>query len=90
MLVEQRGKRVGPSQSTATVADGSQTGRIFITGRRTNIRYLVDTGADVCVYLRSRVKGQVRGSEYALHRKKIFSKVDLVRAYNQILVAPEN
>lgn len=33
----------------------------------TNNKYLVDTGADLCVFFRSLLKGQLRKSDYVLH-----------------------
>jgi hypothetical protein len=48
------GKRVQPSVNAANV-DGLGTRLIFIRDRQTNIKYLIDTGTDTCVYPRNKV-----------------------------------
>jgi predicted aspartyl protease len=40
--------------------------RLFITDRVTRIQFLVDTGADLCVYPRSAVTGKRQKSDYIL------------------------
>jgi hypothetical protein len=59
------GKRVQPSVNAANVG-GLGTRRIFIRDRQTNIKYLIDTGADTCVYPRNKVRGLANKSEYEL------------------------
>ena len=50
----------------ATVNDGLQTRRIFVTDQRTKVAFLIDTGADVRVYLRKRVSVNIRKCAYEL------------------------
>lgn len=40
--------------------------RLFVTDRDTKVRFLVDTGADICVFPRSLVKGNCTRSSYTL------------------------
>lgn len=42
------------------------TRRLFITDRESQVRYLVDTGADLCVYPRASIRGPLRKSTYEL------------------------
>ena len=58
------GKRPQPSIDAAT--DGSSSRRVFIADKNTKISYLIDTGADVCIYPRSRVRGVTKKCEYEL------------------------
>lgn len=60
------GKRVAPSLLTAVGNDGATTGRLFITDIKIKVNYLVDTGADVSVYPRTRIKGQLIKCGYEL------------------------
>lgn len=53
------GKLTEPSLIAAS-EDGSMSRRIFITDRRTKVAFLVDTGADLCVYPRNRVRGPIK------------------------------
>ena len=57
------GKREQPSL-IAAVNDGFQTRRIFITDQTSKVAFLIDTGADVCVYPRERVSGYVHNFVY--------------------------
>ncbi|XP_017884068.1 uncharacterized protein LOC108627369 [Ceratina calcarata] len=59
------GKRSGPSVNAAS-RDGPKAGRIFITDKRSKIVFLIDTGADLCVFPRSRVRGRIPKSRYEL------------------------
>lgn len=49
----------------AALDDDSGSRRIFVTDRRTKISFLVDTGADVCVYPRNRLRN-TKKCEYEL------------------------
>lgn len=42
------------------------TGRLFVTDKRTKIKFLVDTGSDVCVFPRSALKKRCVKSSYEL------------------------
>ena len=42
------------------------TRRLFITDRESQVEYLIDTGADLCVYPRTSVRGPVRKTTYEL------------------------
>ncbi|XP_076660087.1 uncharacterized protein LOC143363376 [Halictus rubicundus] len=53
------GKRGKPSIVNAAVLDGPYPGRIFVTDNRSKAKFLVDTGADVCVFPRSRIDGRL-------------------------------
>ena len=64
MCVES-GKREQPSL-IAAVNDGFQTRRIFVTVQTSKVAFLIDTGADVCVYPQKRVSGYVRKCVYEL------------------------
>ncbi|XP_076663692.1 uncharacterized protein LOC143366464 [Andrena cerasifolii] len=59
------GKREEPSVNVAH-DDGSGSRRILVTDKKSKIAYLVDTGADLCVFPRHRVRGPVEKSEYEL------------------------
>jgi hypothetical protein len=61
----ERGKREQPS-GDAACDDGSGSGRIFVTDRTSRISFLVDTGADLCVYLRSKLRGPANKDAYEL------------------------
>ena len=61
------GKLRGPSQSNAATLDGSRSGHIFVTDRNSKIRFLVDTGADLCVFPRSCIRGHACKSDYELY-----------------------
>ena len=59
------GKRDQPSIDAAN-DDGLGTRRIFVRDRKTRISFLVDTGADTCVYPRSSIREQVNKTDYEL------------------------
>ncbi|XP_076664850.1 uncharacterized protein LOC143367152 [Andrena cerasifolii] len=59
------GKREEPSVNVAH-DDGSGSRRILVTDKKSKIAYLVDTGADLCVFPRHRVRGPVEKSKYEL------------------------
>ena len=59
------GKRDQPSVN-AVYDDGLGTHRIFVRDKRTNISFLMDTGADTCVYTRNKVRGPANKSDYEL------------------------
>ena len=61
------GKRGEPSSINAAEFDGSKSGRIFVTDKYTKAQFLVDTGADLCAFPRSRIKGNLPKSEYELY-----------------------
>ena len=54
-------------QSLGEASDISPpTRRLFINDRETGTRYLIDTGADLCVYPRTAIRGQARKAAYEL------------------------
>ena len=59
------GKRDHPSVNTAN-DDGLASHRIFVMDRYSKISFLVDTGADICVYPRNKIHGAVNRNEYEL------------------------
>jgi hypothetical protein len=59
-------KREQPSVNAAH-DDGLKTRRIFVKDIVTRISYLVDTGADTCVYPRSKIRGHTNKSGYELY-----------------------
>ena len=56
-------KRVQPPVNAPNV-DGFGTRRIFIRDRRTNIAYLINTGADTCVYPRNKIREPANKGNY--------------------------
>ncbi|XP_076302081.1 uncharacterized protein LOC143220298 [Lasioglossum baleicum] len=58
------GKRGEPSLNAAL--DGSGSRRIFVPDELSKVQFLVDTGADLYVYPRSRLSGQHKRCEYEL------------------------
>jgi cleavage and polyadenylation specificity factor subunit 1 len=59
----------GKRQRQALVAANAcstHTGRLFITDRNSNIRFLVDTGSDLCVFPRKLLPGPKERSSYEL------------------------
>jgi len=58
------GKRRGSSMMAA--GDGRATGRLFVTDHDTRISFLIDTGADLCVYPRKMLNGKPQRSTYEL------------------------
>jgi hypothetical protein len=61
----ERGKREQPSVDAAC-DDGSGSRRIFVTDRTSRICFLVDTGADLCLYPRNKLRGPANKGEYEL------------------------
>ncbi|XP_044745200.1 uncharacterized protein LOC123307062 [Coccinella septempunctata] len=59
------GKRRGPSLEAASDPSPT-TRRLFITDQDSKLQFLVDTGADLCVYPRSAVTGRREKSDYVL------------------------
>ena len=64
-LQMETGKRYQLSVKAADV-DGLGSCRIFVTEKRTNISFLIDIGADISVYPRSRIHGHVNEGAYVL------------------------
>ena len=60
------GKREQPSL-IAAINDGLHTRRIFITDKDSKVAFLIDTGADVCVYPRKRTSGYRHKCTYELY-----------------------
>ena len=60
------GKREQPSL-IATINDGLHTRRICITDKESNIAFLINTGADVCVYPRKCLSGYLNMCTYELY-----------------------
>ncbi|XP_063991150.1 uncharacterized protein LOC135169783 [Diachasmimorpha longicaudata] len=59
------GKRIG--QSLMAASDSAPTTRrLFITDQDTKVRFLIDTGTDLCVFPRRLVRGPQRKSSYEL------------------------
>jgi len=50
----------------ATSDSGHLTRRLFVTDRETRISFLIDTGADLCVYPRKLIRGSRQKSNYEL------------------------
>ena len=59
------GKRGQPSVIAAS-DDGLRSRRIFVFDKNTRISYLLDTGADICVYPISKIHGLANKGEYEL------------------------
>ncbi|XP_025835838.1 uncharacterized protein LOC112906234 [Agrilus planipennis] len=67
VVVDDRfGKRYGESLMSADDLGPSVSRRIFVTDVQTKTQFLIDTGADLCVYPRSLVKGPCQKSTYQL------------------------
>lgn len=62
----QPGKREGQSLNAATDDKSPKTSRLFITDTNSQLRFLIDTGADVCVFPRSRTTTRTLRSSYTL------------------------
>lgn len=58
-------KRNGPSLMAADDS-GHPTRRLFVTDIETKVNFLIDTGADLCVYPRSMIRGPRQRSPYEL------------------------
>jgi len=50
----------------AALDDGSISRRIYVSDKNSEIQFLVDTGADLCVYPRSRLRGPLKKDSYEL------------------------
>ena len=59
------GKRERSSVNAAAL-DGPKPGRIFVTDKYTKVRFLIDTGADLCIFPRARMSGRVNKCDYEL------------------------
>ncbi|XP_013136943.1 PREDICTED: uncharacterized protein LOC106102080, partial [Papilio polytes] len=56
-----------PASTTTMATDGCPpTGRLFVTDRRNNTRFLVDTGSDVCVYPRATLRERRQKANFVL------------------------
>lgn len=54
-------------QSLMTASDNCPSSRrLFITDRKTATQFLIDTGADICVYPRSKITDTTKKSDYVL------------------------
>ena len=60
------GKRSGPALMEAS-DQSPKSCRLFVTDRKTKTQFLVDTGADLCVFPRSFIRGQRPKSNYELY-----------------------
>src|SRR5436190_13940237 len=60
------GKRDGQSLMAAGDHCPTSIRRIFVTDRDSKIRFLIDTGADLCVYPRTLVRGPRQKDSYEL------------------------
>lgn len=60
------GKWTKPALNAAS-SDGPRTSRLFVTDNVTKEEYLIDTGADLCVYPRTRVKGRLEKTSYEMY-----------------------
>ena len=63
----QAGKPVGPSDVNAAELDGPKIGRIFLMDHYSKTQFLVDTGADLWVFPRSRARGRLYKDDYVLY-----------------------
>ncbi|XP_076756488.1 uncharacterized protein LOC143432266 [Xylocopa sonorina] len=50
----------------AATSKGPATSRLFVTDRATKEEVLIDTGSDLCVYPRTRIKGRIQMTKYQL------------------------
>lgn len=50
----------------AAISDGTKTSRLFIIDQGTKEEFLIDTGSDLCVYPRTRVKGRIMKTAYEM------------------------
>ena len=60
------GKRAGQSLMTASDTCPVTSRRLFVRDKASGIRFLVDTGADICVFPRRLTPGRLRKSDYVL------------------------
>lgn len=61
----QRGKR-DRTPLIAAVGDERKSSRLFVKDQKTRVEYLIDTGSDLCVYPRAKVKDRVTKTGYEL------------------------
>lgn len=67
LLVQMRdGKCGGPSLATANGGSNAISERLFVTDAYTKDSFLVDSGADISVYPRSRIKVSLQRTSYEL------------------------
>ena len=66
LAVRKSGKRRRFKTSIEVYHTKVASRRIFVTDRNSRISYLIDTGADICVFPRSKLHGPVNKSEYEL------------------------
>lgn len=59
------GKRSKPSINAAA-GGGFESRRIFVSDHNIKDSFLIDTGADLCVYPRNKIRGKVQKCEYEL------------------------
>ncbi|XP_013138906.1 PREDICTED: uncharacterized protein LOC106103646 [Papilio polytes] len=56
-----------PDTTSTMATDGCPpTGRLFVTDRRSNTRFLVDTGSDICVYPRAALRERRQKTNFVL------------------------
>ena len=60
------GKRAGQSLMTASDTFPVISRRLFVRDKASGIRFLADTGADICVFPRKLTPGRLRKSDYVL------------------------
>jgi hypothetical protein len=65
-LLVDAGKPVGQSLMAASDTCPVTSRRLFVRDKASGIRFLVDTGADMCVFPRHLVPGRLQKSEYLL------------------------
>lgn len=83
LLIQEAGKLKG--QALLAASDHSpKPSRLFITDRSTKIRYLIDTGSDICVYPRSLVRGLRKLST----RELCAANGSTIKTYGEITLQP--
>jgi len=70
------GKCNGPSLNVANDY-GLKTRRLFVTDKNTKINFLIDTGVDLCIYLRKLIQGQRYKLDYVYLPQKIDSRTTI-------------
>jgi len=60
------GKPAGQSLMAAGDACPATSRRLFVRDKTSGIRFLIDTGADICVFPRTLIPGRLRQSDYTL------------------------
>ncbi|KAG7310988.1 hypothetical protein JYU34_003841 [Plutella xylostella] len=63
----QVGKLIGQPLIAASDCPASSSGRLFIVDRKTKIKFLIDTGSDLCVFPRSAVREPRSKTKYELY-----------------------